>query len=162
MCGKHHTTPFSPPKRGWEASAGLCKCDEETVFTTDEVLVQTCLYAGNTLQRGFHRRGGAVKHVQASLSARKDGESSYLLCGSPVKLVQACLCMGSTVQRRFHRRGGAARKVQASSIARNDGESTSLHCGSPVKLEQACLCVGSTLQRRFHRPGSAVKLVRES
>ena len=34
-------------------------------------LVQTCLCAVNALQRRFHRRG-AVKHVQACLSARKD------------------------------------------------------------------------------------------
>ena len=59
-------------------------------------------------------RDSAVKHVQATLSARKDGESSFLQCGSPVKLVQASLCVGSTVQRRFHRREGAARKVQDS------------------------------------------------
>ena len=36
-------------------------------------LVQTCLYAGDTLQRRFNRQGGAVKHVQACLSLRKDG-----------------------------------------------------------------------------------------
>ena len=44
-------------------------------------------------------------NVQASLSARKDGESSFHRSGSPVKLVQACVCVGSTLQRRIHRRG---------------------------------------------------------
>ena len=58
-------------------------------------LVQTCLCTGNTLQRRFHLRG-AVKHVQACLSSRKDGESSFHHCGGPVKLVQTCLGMGST------------------------------------------------------------------
>ena len=45
-----------------------------------------------------------MKHVQACLSARKDGESSVHHCGGPVKLVQTCLCAGNTLQRRFHRR----------------------------------------------------------
>ena len=52
-------------------------------------LVQACICVGSTLQRHFHRRGGAVKHVQAFLSTRKDGEISFLHCGSPVKLAQA-------------------------------------------------------------------------
>ena len=47
-------------------------------------LVQACLYAGNTLQHRFNRQGSAVKHVQACLSAGKDGESSFLQCGIPV------------------------------------------------------------------------------
>ena len=75
-------------------------------------LVQTCLYAGNTLQRRFNRRGGAVKHVQACLCARKDGESNFHHCGGPVKLVQASLCVGNTIQRRFHRRNCAWKYVQ--------------------------------------------------
>ena len=83
-------------------------------------MVQTCLCAGNNLQRRFHRRGGAVKHVQACLnarkdgesgihncggllSARKDGESGFHNCGGLVKLVQACLCVGNTIPRRLHR-----------------------------------------------------------
>ena len=37
-------------------------------------LVQACLWAGNTLERRFNRRSGAVKHVQACLSTSKDGE----------------------------------------------------------------------------------------
>ena len=37
-----------------------------------------------------------MKHVQACLSAREDRESSFHLCGSPVRLVQACLCAGKT------------------------------------------------------------------
>ena len=35
-------------------------------------LVKSCLSAGNTLQRCLNRRG-VVKHVEACLSARKDG-----------------------------------------------------------------------------------------
>ena len=33
-----------------------------------------------------------MKHVQACLSARDDRESSFLLCGCPVRPVQAYLC----------------------------------------------------------------------
>ena len=54
-----------------------------------------CLCARNTLQRRFNRRG-AVKHVQAGLSAAKDVESSFHHCESPVKLVQACICTENT------------------------------------------------------------------
>ena len=43
--------------------------------------VQACLYPGNTLQRHFNRRRGAVKHVHDCLSARKDRESSFHHCG---------------------------------------------------------------------------------
>ena len=64
-------------------------------------LVQACLYAENTLQRRFNRRGRAVKHVQAYLSASKHGESTFHHCGGPLKLVQACFCAGNTLQRRF-------------------------------------------------------------
>ena len=56
-------------------------------------LVQACLYAGNTLQRRFDRRGGAMKHVQLGLCASSDQESSLHHCGGPVKLVQSCLCV---------------------------------------------------------------------
>ena len=73
-----------------------------------------------------------MKHVQAFLSARKDGERSFLHCGSPVKLEQPCLCVGSTLQRR---RGGA------------------------VKLVPTCLCAGNILKTRFKRGGGAVKHV---
>ena len=65
---------------------------EKAVFTTCGglmKLVQTCLYAGNTIH--FHRQGGAVKHVQACLIARKDGDLSFHNCGGPVKLVLTCL-----------------------------------------------------------------------
>ena len=87
---------------------------EKAGFTTVEVMemVQTCLCAGNTLQRRFNRQGSAVKEVLACLSVRKDGESSFLHCGSPVKLEQACLCVGSTLQRRLHRLGRAVKLVQ--------------------------------------------------
>ena len=39
-----------------------------------------------------------MKHMQASLSAREDRESSFRRCGSPVRLVQACLCAGNPVK----------------------------------------------------------------
>ena len=39
-------------------------------------LVQPCLFSENILQRGFNRRGDAVKHVQACLSVKKDLEST--------------------------------------------------------------------------------------
>ena len=81
-----------------------------------------------------------MKHVQAGLSAKKDLESSFHHCGSPVKLVQACLCAGSTLQRRFNRRRDAMKQVQACLNARKDLESSFHHCGGPVKLVQACLC----------------------
>ena len=60
--------------------------------------------------------------MQACLSARKDVESSFHNCVSPVKLVQACLCAGNTLQRRFNRRRGAVKHVQACLSARNDLE----------------------------------------
>ena len=47
-----------------------------------------------------------MKHVEACLSARKDGDLSFHHCGSPVKLVQACLCAGNTLICRLHRQGG--------------------------------------------------------
>ena len=37
-----------------------------------------------------------MKHVQSSLRARKDQESSFHHCGGLVKLVQACVCAGKT------------------------------------------------------------------
>ena len=55
----------------------------------------------------------AVKHVQACLSARKNGESSFHKCGGPVKLEETCLYAGNTLQRRFSRRGGALEHMQA-------------------------------------------------
>ena len=84
-------------------------------------LVQASLCAGDTLQRHFNRRGGAVKHVHDCLSASKDRESCFHRCGGPVKLVQAFLCAGNTLQRRFNRRGGAVKPVQAYWSASKDG-----------------------------------------
>ena len=55
-------------------------------------LGQTCLCAVQTRLRRLNLRGGAVKQLQACLSARKDRESSFLHCGSPGRLVQDCLC----------------------------------------------------------------------
>ena len=37
-----------------------------------------------------------MKHVETSLSARDDRESSFHHCGGRVRLVQACLCAGKT------------------------------------------------------------------
>ena len=74
--------------------------------------VQACLCAGNTLQRHFNRRRGAVKHVHDCLSASKERESCFHRCGGPVKLVQAFLCAGNTLQRRFNSRGGAVKLVR--------------------------------------------------
>ena len=36
-----------------------------------------------------------MKHVQACLSAREDGGSSFHHCGSPLRLVQTCLGAGN-------------------------------------------------------------------
>ena len=54
-------------------------------------LAQACLSAGKVSHPRVNLRGGAVKHVQASLSAWKDIESSFHHFWSPVWLVQACL-----------------------------------------------------------------------
>ena len=91
MCGKHPITPFSPPRwavkqvqacfsanKDWESSFHHCGGPLQ--------MVQTCLCAGNTLQRRFNRRGGVVKHVQACLRARKDGESSFHNCAGGASL----------------------------------------------------------------------------
>ena len=85
-------------------------------------LVQTCLYAGNILQSRFHSRNGAVKHVQACLSASKDRGSSFHLCVRPVKLVQACLCTENTLQIRLNSLGSAVKHVEACLSATKDGE----------------------------------------
>ena len=37
-----------------------------------------------------------MKQVQACLSAREDGESSFHRCERPVRLMQACFCEGKT------------------------------------------------------------------
>ena len=74
-----------------------------------------------------------MKHAQACLSSRKDVESSFHHCGSPVKLVQACLCAVNTLQRRFNRRRGAVKQVKACLSARKDRESSFHHCGGPMK-----------------------------
>ena len=59
-------------------------------------LVQTRLCEGKTWESRFNLQGGAVKHVEACLSAREDRESSFHHCGGPVRLVQICLCVGKT------------------------------------------------------------------
>ena len=84
-----------------------------------------------------------MKHVQACLSARKDGDLSFHNRGCPVKLVQTCLYAGNNLH--FHRRGGAVKHVQACLSARKSEEISFLQCGGPVKLVQSCLCAGNTL-----------------
>ena len=37
-----------------------------------------------------------MEHLQASLSAREDRESSFPRCGGLARLIQACLCAGKT------------------------------------------------------------------
>ena len=93
---------------------------------------------GKHPQRRFKHRGGAVKHLQSWLSARKDGESSLHYCGSSVKLVQAFLRAGNTLQTHLNRRGCVVKHVQACLSARKDVESSFHHCGGPVKPVQAC------------------------
>ena len=100
-------------------------------------LVQACLCAGNTLQRRFNRRRGAVNHVQACLSARKYLESSLHHSGDPVKLVKPCLFAENILQRSFNRRGDAVKQVLACLSVRKDLESSFHHCGGLVK--QTCL-----------------------
>ena len=55
-------------------------------------LVQACLCEGNTR---FNLRGSAVKHLEASVSARAYRQSSFHRCGGPVSLMQASLYAGS-------------------------------------------------------------------
>ena len=64
---KHQKTCLSVSKDG-ESSFHYCGSPVK--------LAQALCWAGNALQRHFNRRG-AVKDVQASLSARKDRESSF-------------------------------------------------------------------------------------
>ena len=98
-----------------------------------------------------------MKDVQACLSARKDGESSFQHCGGPVSIVQAGLCAANTLQRRLDRRAGVLKNVQVYLCASSDQESSFHSCGGHVKLVQAYLCGENTLQRRFNRRRGAVK-----
>ena len=121
---------------------------EEAVFSSVEVLRSWCkpVYVQETPYNAvFTAEELMWSMCRPRLSARKDGESSFLQCGCPVRLVQACLCVRSTVQCRFLLRGGVAKHVEACFSTRKDGESSFHHCESPVKLVQACLCVGSAV-----------------
>ena len=74
--------------------AGLsAREDRESNCGSPVKLMQACLCAETTR---FHLRGGTVKHVQASLTARDGRESSFRHCGGRVRLVQASLCAGKT------------------------------------------------------------------
>ena len=162
MGGKHITTAFKPPRGCWEARAGLFKFKYRWIKQFSP-LWRSCearasmFRCGNTLQRRFKRRRGAMKHVKSCLRASKGGESSFHYCGGPVKLVQASLWAVNTLQRHLNRRGGAIKHVQVGFCASSDRESGFHHCGDPVKLVQACLYAENTLQRRFNRRGGAVK-----
>ena len=50
-----------------------------------------CLTARNDRESTFHRCGGHVKLVQASLSARESRDISFYHSGCRENLVQACL-----------------------------------------------------------------------
>ena len=50
-------------------------------------LVQAHFSARMERDSSFPHRGSAVKHVQAWLCAKKDGESSFHYCGGGLKLV---------------------------------------------------------------------------
>ena len=51
---------------------------------------------GKDLIKPLNLLVGAVKHVEACLSAKEDRESSFHRCGVTVMLVQACSCAGKT------------------------------------------------------------------
>ena len=110
--------------------------------------MQVRFWVGNTLQRHFNRRGGAVKDVQACLSVRKDRENSFHNCEAPVKLVQARVWAANTLKRRFDSRAGVLKHVQVCLCPNTHRESNYHHWGGPVKLVQACLCAENTLQLR--------------
>ena len=52
-------------------------------------------------ESNFHHRGGAVKHMQACLSACMDGESSFQDYGGIVKLVQAHFIARKRARKQF-------------------------------------------------------------
>ena len=71
---------------------------DKAVFTAMEARdVGTRLFlCGKELKSRFKLPGGAVKHVQACLSAREDRESCFHHCRGSVSLVQACSCVKRT------------------------------------------------------------------
>ena len=97
-----------------------------------------------------------MKHVQACLCASKDRESSFHLCGSPVKLVQSCLSTRKELESIFNHCGGLLNLVQACLRSRKDLESSFYHSGGPVKPVQSCLFGAKTLQSRFNCRAGAV------
>ena len=108
-------------------------------------LVQTCLYMGNTLKNRLRSSGGGVKHVQPCLSASKDGESSFHLCGSRVKLHGVSLFMcGKHRTTPFSQRrrcfGARAGLFKYQKGCRKQFS----HGGGAVKFVQACLCAENT------------------
>ena len=87
-----------------------------------------------------------MKVVLAWLSAKRQRESSFHLCGGPVKLVEVWLCA-----RRFSEAGA--------SQFMKDRQSSFLHCGGPVQLAEACLFSRKDRETSFHHCGGAVNLV---
>ena len=64
--------------------------DRESIFYLcgrPVMLLQACFNAGKVLKSCLIRRADAIKHVQAILGVRRDGESSFHHSGCMVKLV---------------------------------------------------------------------------
>ena len=72
-CQGRSRKQFSPLWRSCEARTNLFMC-------------------GKDLKKPFNLRLCAVKHVQASSSAREGRESSFHRFGGRVRLVHTCLC----------------------------------------------------------------------
>ena len=104
-----------------------------------------------------------MKLVHAGLSVRKDSESSFHYCVSPVKLLHACLCVRRDLESLFYcSRGsvklvltsfyhceGLVKIIHASLSVRRDSDSSFDHGGSPVKLLYTCLGVRRDLEAVF-------------
>ena len=67
---------------------------DKAVFTAMEARdVGTRLFlCGKELKSRFKLPGGAVKHVQACLSAMEDRRNSFHHCGGSLGLMRDCLC----------------------------------------------------------------------
>ena len=108
------------------------------------MLVQACLNPGKVCKGCFNRLAGAMKHVQASLSARNYRQSSFHHCGGLVSHMLACVNAEKVSKAGFNRRGSAMHHVQACLSARKDQESSFHYYGSTVEFRQPCLCAGRT------------------
>ena len=65
------------------------------------MLVQACLRAWKDRESSFHLCGGPVKLVLSCICAGSDGESSFNLCGSSVKHVWHVYVRGTIVKAVF-------------------------------------------------------------